>query len=288
MGKKGNIMHMCIRIFLLSLISLAVFADEINYKSYSKGLEKFIDAKINNKVVGQIMYSSTGNPPEQYALDHLAVDFDQRKSGIATELFEMMVEDVKKRGGKKIVWTAKPSEDGPSLDDLISFYKKRGAVVLRKPSENTAVMIYTIVVYKSEKMKEDNREIRYIRAFIDNKEVGFAKYYKYNDDTYFLDKLHVFEIDKEHTYRGQGIGTELFKRTLEDVSNQSARYLAWRAFPIGENPPTLPKLIKFYKDRGAVLDEPRNLFSPVMYYKIYPDFNEAQKMLEERLFHKKS
>lgn len=81
-----------------------------------------------------------------------------------------------------------------------------------------------------------------------NRIIGFATYfvayYSWTGRAFYLDDLYVTE-----EYRGGGIGNRLLNKVIETAKNQNCKKVRWQVSNWNQ------KAIKFYKMRGATIDD---------------------------------
>lgn len=100
-------------------------------------------------------------------------------------------------------------------------------------------------------LEQMNQEKDIIRGFIARDESGnvagyviyFFAYYTWTGKSLYMDDLYVRKI-----YRGQGIGTSLINKVIDQAHNENCSKVRWQ---VSEwNDPA----IRFYENLGAVID----------------------------------
>lgn len=76
-----------------------------------------------NHQVGYITYYPSTNPYE-WQLYHFRVFRNYREGGLGKKLFEACLNDIKSKGGKFLLWEARPLDFTIDLETLIRIYKK--------------------------------------------------------------------------------------------------------------------------------------------------------------------
>lgn len=104
------------------------------------------------------------------------------------------------------------------------------------------------VLISPDQMLQDRE---YFRCFVvtDNETIiafstYFFAYYSWTGKAIYLDDLYVTE-----TYRGKGIGNLLFNKIIETAKNNNCKKVKWQVSNWNK------KAIKFYKNKGALIDD---------------------------------
>lgn len=143
---------------------------EITYEEDQEDNEHRIDALVDGKVIGHITFvtqpvdgdeDEPGFPFDAYKdagkkilktlyaheevvnLQHLEVNKDFRKQGVAKELMTRALEAIKKHySGEPIYINASPMGNVMSLDTLVNFYTQYGFKVLKKYPEHRNALLW--------------------------------------------------------------------------------------------------------------------------------------------------